>query len=442
MKKIAYIAVSLFWMTFPSRTFAAEIDNDKLNAPLSPWDGELLRKAFDVDFDRLSGGDLLHFRALIVEFSTSNPEKFLKISKDILIDDPVAKGHPENHGIFSMSYEFNRSLMFAILAHSNKLALAETDVVDLKAQAASVSSRLKSKEDVSFLASLVSNVLSGLVDGHEGSSLEVSPSRQVKTQSKFDTLMQDGDYARKCLGSLARVNLKYPMLDDPETRFCQEFTKQRDALKNSGESALLNPFWPMVLADRIAGQLSAESIPVIVRDDTQIESYLKSNQSGIPVEQIRTDASQQGGRPRQAISSSVPNQNVSKNTTPEPTEKIEVKKRSELTYSPVPEIDAYIKAAQRGQAGANPRDVTAARSGDLQAAARVRLRLAQNEMNRRLAAREISASEASAGLNRANSAYEHEIDQIQRDQELRELQRQTDELRRLRMLQESKSRSR
>lgn len=70
------------------------------------------------------------------------------------------------------------------------------------------------------------------------------------------------------------------------------------------------------------------------------------------------------------------------------------------------EIQAYIRKTQAGLAGQNPRDVTAARSGDPEAIARVEKRDQTNRINQYAANGSISETEKLRLLSEAESQHE------------------------------------
>jgi len=105
------------------------------------------------------------------------------------------------------------------------------------------------------------------------------------------------------------------------------------------------------------------------------------------------------------------------------------------------EVQEYLRKAQAGQGGQNPRDQTLARSGDERAISRMRLRDAMNSINSDLSNNKITPEMAE--IRRASAQASHEAElmaietremQIQNQRELQRMRReQQDEMQRMRM---------
>lgn len=102
------------------------------------------------------------------------------------------------------------------------------------------------------------------------------------------------------------------------------------------------------------------------------------------------------------------------------------------------EVQAYIQKAQRGEAGVNPRDQTAARSGDPYAQARVRQRLANNRITEQFNQGSISAEHAAYLRQQQESARQAESQRIELERIRWEIERQNRELERIRIDAESR----
>lgn len=101
------------------------------------------------------------------------------------------------------------------------------------------------------------------------------------------------------------------------------------------------------------------------------------------------------------------------------------------------EVQDYINKANRGEAGVNPKDQTAARSGDPYAQARIQQRLANNTISAQLAAGTITPQQAEARRTAASADYQRRVQAIEQEKILAELRRQNEELRRIRQNQEA-----
>jgi hypothetical protein len=95
------------------------------------------------------------------------------------------------------------------------------------------------------------------------------------------------------------------------------------------------------------------------------------------------------------------------------------------------EVQKYLESARRGEAGVNPKDQAAARSGDQYAAARMRHQIAGNQITRRVNEGLITQEQASIERAAAATAYQREIAAIEQQKLLEEMRRQNAELNQL-----------
>ena len=96
------------------------------------------------------------------------------------------------------------------------------------------------------------------------------------------------------------------------------------------------------------------------------------------------------------------------------------------------DVQRYLDKVARGEAGVNPRDQTAARSGDPYAAARVRAQMERNWITEQQNAGRISAEQAAIARQQAELARQREAQRIELERIRREIEWQNDELERLR----------
>jgi hypothetical protein len=99
----------------------------------------------------------------------------------------------------------------------------------------------------------------------------------------------------------------------------------------------------------------------------------------------------------------------------------------------VEDMAAYLERASRGEAGADPRDVKAARKGDPYAQARLRKRMETNRAYELERTGVISAEQAAARRQEAEQARQREDQRIELARIRMEIERQNQELERLRM---------
>jgi hypothetical protein len=172
--------------------------------------------------------------------------------------------------------------------------------------------------------------------------------------------------------SILVLEAKYPDVMDDNSTFTNELDRRaKEAVKNK-DPIIQKPEYVLLLAEKLAEDFRKISIPVKQGANATV---LNPSATEIPTPSAPSKAP-----------SVPPHQN---------------------------DVEKYIADAQAGRAGQNPKDVAAARNGDLYAQARMRLRDATNRINDNLANQKITNEVAESQREIANDSYNREIASIE-----------------------------